>query len=96
MIDWTSVIVALLTFAGVVVTNHSSNKKMVEQVKTLEKHQAENQASHKKTAEQVALAFLFASTNTSPSTSCPAGRSVSPASVTNTSSAPFSALPRRV
>lgn len=53
MIDWTSVIVAFLTFAGVVVTNHSSNKKMVEQVKTLEKHQEENQAAHKKTAEQV-------------------------------------------
>lgn len=53
MIDWTTVIVAIFTFAGVVVTNHSANKKMADQVKTLEKHQAENQAAHKKTAEQV-------------------------------------------
>ena len=53
MIDWTSVIVAAFTFLGVVVTNHNSNKKMVEQVKTLEKHQEENQAAHKKTVEQV-------------------------------------------
>ena len=53
MIDWTTVIVAVFTFAGVVVTNHSSNKKMVEKVNTLEKHHAENQAAHKETAEQV-------------------------------------------
>lgn len=44
---------SLLTFAGVVVSNHSANKKMANQVKKLEEHQEENRKANKATAEKV-------------------------------------------
>ena len=42
-----------LTLAGVIVTNHSANKKMADQVKTLEAHQEENRKANKEIADQV-------------------------------------------
>lgn len=42
-----------LTLAGVIVTNHSANKKMADQVKTLAEHQEENRKANTAVAEQV-------------------------------------------
>ena len=52
-----TIIVAIITsglgLAGIIITNHSANKKMADQVKTLVTHQEENRKANKKTAEQL-------------------------------------------